>query len=394
MDDPCRVPRSPVIAYFECFSGAAGDMILAALLDAGASLDRVNEVLQPLGVEVSVESVLRKGLRALHLSVSGGCTATTYAESLKVLEAAALSPRARATSVDILTRLAGAEARIHDVPIEQVHFHELSAADTIADVVGVAVAFDDLDIEHALVSSIATGRGTIDTSHGTMPALAPATAELLRGFAVNGLELDGELVTPTGAAIIASVTTPVAAMPPMWIDASGYGGGTRELQSPNVLRVLVGRKVETPDVAAEAVLLSANIDDMNPEIYEYALERLFDAGVVDAWLTPSIGKKGRPAVVLNAIVQQALVEEAKRVFFKETSTLGVRMTQVERFMLDRQFVDVVVSGKNIRVKIGRRDGEIMNISPEYTDCREVAAASGLALKDVYQLAITSARERI
>lgn len=389
-----------MIAYLDCFSGASGDMLLGALVDAGADLGLIEDQLSALNIpfELIFNTVHRCGLRAIKADVSApeGTTTVmrTYADALRLLDRAALDPRVAIRSAAVFTRLAEAEAHVHGVAAGEVHFHELDGVDTVVDVVGTAAAFASLGIDEVVASPVATGIGMVPSRHGPLPLPAPAVLELLGGARMFARAIEAELITPTGAAIIAEFATSFGKMPAMSVVAVGYGAGGWELEIPNVLRVVIGHPGPTaardlPE-AVEDLLVEATIDDMNPELYPYVLERLFEAGAVDCWITPVIGKGGRPAQVLSVIVPPLGEEKVREVLITETSTLGVRMTTVRRWMLPRRWVEVAIGGHQVRVKVGTRDGVPVNVAPEHADCTRAARALGRPLKEIYREALTAA----
>jgi uncharacterized protein (TIGR00299 family) protein len=374
--------------YFDCISGASGDMVLGALIDAGADVNRIRDQLSSLSMdewELEVHEVTRGSIRATRCDVvvANDDTERSYSDVLDLLSAGDLSAgveeRAR-RAFDILAR---AEARVHGVPVEQVHFHEVGARDAIVDIVGSAAALESLEPDDVITSPIPTGRGFVDSAGGTLPIPAPAVIEILRGATLYERG-DAELVTPTGAALLAAFTDRFDAMPSLELEATGYGAGRRDTgREPNVLRVLVGRAVEASPTAPTAILIETNIDDMSPELLPYVIDSLLAAGAQDAWLTSIVMKKGRPAFTLSVLVGRAEIDRVLDVVYRETTTLGVRVREVAKDELAREWMEVSVSGQPVRVKLGRRGGEIVTLAPEHDDAARVARATGLALKDVY-----------
>lgn len=384
-----------MIAYFDCFAGASGDMILASLIDAGASLDAVRKAVGQVDVgpvEISTATAERSGIRATQLVIEG--TPRRVHEIPSLIRAAGLEPRIEIAALETLELLTAAEARVHGTTPDEVHFHEIDGLDTIVDVVGVAAAIEDLGITTVVSSPVATGTGTIQSSHGTLPLPPPAVLELLRGRPMYGVPVRAELLTPTGAALLAHWATEFGDLPLMTIRSIGYGAGTRVFpELPNLLRVIVGDPAPAEPAVTEEVLLEANIDDMNPEVYTYVAERLFDAGADDVWMVPVIGKRGRPATILSALGPAHLSAALRDLILAETSTIGVRSAPVEKYALARSWVEVVVDGHSIRVKIAERDGGVVNIAPEYSDCAEVARQTGRPLKEVFRRATELAARR-
>jgi pyridinium-3,5-bisthiocarboxylic acid mononucleotide nickel chelatase len=389
-----------VIAYLDCFSGASGDMILAALVDAGADLAAVESQLTALGIpfELTFTTVYRCGLRACKVDISapdGTWTVMrTYEDGLRLVRGADLDPEVASRAVSILRRLAMAEATVHGVEIGEVHFHELDGVDTIVDVVGSAAAFASLGAGTVVASPVATGTGVVPSRHGPLPLPAPAVLQLLGGASLYGRTVEAELITPTGAAILAEYAESFGRMPPMTVSSVGYGAGSRELEIPNVLRVVVGEPSDqTGGDRAEGVedlMVEATVDDMSPELYPFVLERLTAAGAIDAWVVPVIGKAGRPAQVIQVLAPPHAEEAVRDTLIAETSTIGVRASPVRRWMLPRRWVEVEVGGVTVRVKVAFRDDVAVNVAPEYADCAQAARALGMPLKEVYRAALTAA----
>lgn len=379
-----------MIAHFDCFAGAAGDMILAALIDAGADAEFIGKQLAKLGpTGIETTTVHKRGVRATHVSIlPAGLDARNPAEADELLAHAGLDAEIETKSRATLRRLAEAEARVHGIAVDEVRFHELSAVDTLADIIGVFAALSNLGIESSTASPIATGMGVINTEHGVLPNPGPAVVELLRGAPLRQLDLDAELITPTGAAILAECVSRFGPMPAMTVRASGYGAGKHDLEMPNVLRVIVGDSAQPATLDIEELHVEANVDDMNPEFYTYVFERLFDAGAHDVWIVPVIGKHGRPANVLNVLVSPDGEAAIREILVTETSTLGVRYRSVSKWMLEREWIEVTVEGNAIRVKIARHAGRVVNVAPEYTDCAEAARRTGRSLKQVFQQALS------
>ncbi|HXJ65649.1 MAG TPA: nickel pincer cofactor biosynthesis protein LarC, partial [Actinomycetota bacterium] len=350
------------IAYFDCVAGISGDMAFGALLDAGADLDAIREHLAQIPLEpyeLDVVELQSGGLRAVKVNVRAESSALvrTYSSIRMLLDAAPLPAGAKATAQRIFRRLAEAEARIHRKEVELVTFHEVGAIDSIVDIVGSSLALDLLGIDRVFASPVATGTGMVRTDHGLMPIPAPAVVELLRGAPMYSRGVSVELVTPTGAAILAATAEGFGELPLMEIAMVGYGAGTHELDFPNVVRVLVGEEADArtrdrsadPAVTGE-VVLATNVDDLNPEMYGYVLEQLFAAGAQDAWLTPIVMKKGRPAVTVSVLCAAAAEPSLRRILFRETGTLGVRSTPVSKVALDRTVLSVETSAGTVAVK--------------------------------------------
>jgi hypothetical protein len=385
------------VAYIDCFAGAAGDMLLAALIDAGAGAERMAEHVRALGVEgldLRVGRATRHGIAARQVEVvvprEEGHVHRHLADMCRLIDAASLPERAARRAHEAFRLLAVAEGRMHDAQPEDVHFHEVGGLDALADVCSVALALEELGIDRVECSPIPCSRGFVDASHGRLPLPAPATLELLRGAPLVPLEVGAELVTPTAAALLAATVERYGSLPPMTLAGVGYGAGSRDLtQVPNVVRVLVG---ELSELAAggEVIVLETNLDDMSGELVPDAAERAFAAGALDVWTTPVQMKKGRPGVVLAAIARPADARGVAEAIVRETTALGVRMSRHERLELERRFRDVEVEGHSVRVKLGLLDGEVVNLAPEHDDCARAAAALGRPVKSVWAAALAAA----
>ena len=383
------------ILYFDCASGASGDMILGALLDAGVPEDVVRSSLDALGLSgwsLDVSSTTKNGIRASRVSVSvteaGG--PRTYRDVRSLLETSSLPTGVRDRALTTIETLARAEGRIHGRGFEEVHFHEVGTTDAMIDIVGACAALEHLAPDAVFTSAIATGTGTVVTYHGELPLPVPAVIEILQhvGAPIVAKGSD-ELTTPTGAAILAAAGARFGDLPGMTIASSGYGAGRRDLDWPNVMRVLVGESTGTPE--SDMTLLETNLDDLSPELIPYVIESLLNAGARDAWTTPIVMKKGRPAITLSVLTATQDKKRMIEILFRETTTLGVRMQPVTREVLDRDLLEVEVEGFRIGVKRGRRSGEVLTVAPEYEDCAEAARKSGLPLKAIYDLASEKAR---
>jgi uncharacterized protein (TIGR00299 family) protein len=322
----------------------------------------------------------------------------------EIIVSSPLSQRVRERSLLVFRKLAQAEAGAHGEPVEKIHFHEVGAVDAILDVVGTAICLEMLGVDKVYSSAIHIGAGTVQTAHGLLPVPAPATAELLKGFPVYGRDADAELVTPTGAALLAALAEPAGDEPPMRIEHVGYGAGSRDLPWANLLRVTVGdESAPVPAMRRQAtgapalaergervMMVEANIDDMNPQFYEHVSDRLFAAGAMDVYFIPIQMKRNRPAQMLGVMVDEAKLDEALGILFSETTTIGVRMYPVERRKLDREEGAVDTVYGPLRVKIARLAGRVMNVAPEYRDCLRIAKEKNVPLKDVYQAALAAA----
>jgi uncharacterized protein (TIGR00299 family) protein len=389
--------------WVDASNGAAGDMLLAALIDAGASAEVVGAGLRGLRVEpieLTIEGVRRHGFRATHVTVAAPETTTErhLPDVIAILSTAGLPAPVQVFAAVVFARLAEAEARVHGVPQEEIHFHEVGALDAIADVVGCALALHDLGLLAAgavrVVGPVAAGSGSTRASHGRLPLPAPAVLEI---FASAGAPLaahpaEMELCTPTGAALLATLATAWGPPPAMTVRAAGVGAGTRDPQThPNVVRVLLGRTAEAglPE-AAPLHQVEATIDDLDPRIWPDLLERLRSAGAADAWCTPVLMRKGRPGQVLTVLVDPARLDVVCRLVFTETTTLGLRVHDVQRLALHRDEIEVAVAGRPIAVKRGRLGSEVVTVQPEYDDARSVAESAGLPLAEVLDRARAAA----
>lgn len=383
------------IAYIDAFSGVAGDMLLGALIDAGADERRIRAALESAveGVGLKVEPVSRNEIRATRVTVQAPeqHVHRRLAELLEIVARIELPPRAAERATEIFTRLAQAEGRIHRIPAEEVELHEVGAVDAVADVCGTALALEDLGIDQLWCSPLPAPRGTIEAEHGTLPLPAPATLELLRGAPLHGVELEVELVTPTGAAIVAALASGFGPLPPINLIATGYGAGARELPGrPNLVRVLVGTAVPAGERRGLVSLIETNLDDMVPELVPDAVESCFEAGALDVWVAPVQMKKGRPGIVLSALARPADERAVAETILRETPALGVRVREARRWELERAIETVEVGGEPVRVKLGLLDGEVVNVSPEHDDCAATAARTGLPIATVFSRARASA----
>jgi uncharacterized protein (TIGR00299 family) protein len=383
------------LAYFDCFSGISGDMVLGALVDAGVDLRAIESELRKLGLEgwtISSEKVKRGQIFATHATV-----ATTEAHHhrgltiiLDRIEKAQLAPRAAERARRIFTRLAESEAKIHNLPIEQVHFHEVGAVDSIVDIVGAAIGFELLGIGEFACSPLDVGAGQVKTAHGLLPVPAPATADLLKGAPIYSSGIQKELITPTGAAIATTLSTRYTKIPEMTLQAIGYGAGSADFpEKANVMRLLIG-ELESTDTAqhqhgsadAPVTVIEANIDDMSPQIYGYFVGRALACGALDVFSASVAMKKNRPGLLVTILCDAASVTTLTNLLFSETTTIGVRMHEVRRRTLARELVDVETGFGTVRMKVSRLCGSVLNATPEYDDCRRIAAEKGIPLKQV------------
>jgi pyridinium-3,5-bisthiocarboxylic acid mononucleotide nickel chelatase len=382
-------------AYLDCVGGLAGDMLIAALLDAGAELETLRTVPAALGIEsvdIGVERVERQGIGALQLRVdaAGDDAHRRYGEIRELVERSALPERPRARSLDAFRRLAEVEGGIHGVPPDDVHFHELGSLDTLIDVCGAFVLLEELSVGRVVSSPLPFARGFVNAAHGVLPLPAPATLGLLEGAALVGVETEAELVTPTGAAIAAVAVDEWGALPPLTLERVGYGAGTRDLPDrPNVVRVVLGSDLAG---TTQVVVLETNLDDLSPELVPDAIERCFAAGALDVWTVPAHMKKGRPGFVLTALARPDAQAAVARALLEETSALGVRVSRLERYELEREERRVDVAGGSVRMKVGVLDGRVVNVAPEHDDCAAVAKETGRSVKSVWAEALARAHE--
>jgi uncharacterized protein (TIGR00299 family) protein len=379
------------IAYFDCFSGISGDMTLGALVDAGCNLAEMESQLCRLpvtGWKISAEKTVRRGFRATQVKVESSDPQRhrSLSEILQLIERAGLPPAVGERASRIFRRLGEAEALVHGLPIEKVHFHEVGAVDSIVDILGAAAGFEQLGIEDFFCSALNVGGGRVQTQHGSLPVPAPATAELLRGAPTYSSGIQRELVTPTGAAIVATVASGFGPQPEMTVAAVGLGAGSAELaEQPNVLRLFVGEAAARRDDAAldeDIAVLEANLDDMSPQIYGFFAERALQTGALDVFSVPVQMKKNRPGQLITVLCKPADREKFSDLLFRETTTLGVRQSSVKRRTLQRESLTVETSLGSIRMKVARLHGHILNVAPEYEDCQKVAAERGVPLKQV------------
>ncbi|MBX9580516.1 MAG: nickel pincer cofactor biosynthesis protein LarC [Gemmataceae bacterium] len=382
------------VAHFDCFSGISGDMVLGAVIDAGVPADAVRAALDSLGLPITleVERVKRNGIAGTKATV----TAPDQEEYRflpdveAIISKGSLTDRQRNTALAIFRKLATAEAAVHGMPVERVHFHEVGALDSIADIVGAAVGLDLLGVDAFTARSVPPGSGTVKCAHGLMPVPAPATAELLKGIPLASSAVKGELTTPTGAAILATVVTAFTDSPAMTVERVGWGAGTKDfLEQPNLLRLLVGTAPPPggshPPPAEETdtvVVLETNLDDVPAEVIGYATERLLAAGALDVFAVPVLMKKNRPGVLLTVLSAVEAAGELEAILFRETGTFGVRRTEARRAKLRREAVTVETPWGPVKAKRGWRDGfEVL--TPEYEDCARVARERGVSLREVY-----------
>jgi len=378
--------------YFDCFAGASGDMILGAMVAAGVDPNFLRTQLSTLpvtGFNINFETVNRSGLSATYARVE---TAHEHkhrhlSDIKQIIEGSGLSDAVKQRAVQIFTRLAEAEARVHNEPVDHVHFHEVGALDAIVDVVSAAICFDALKIDRFVCSPLHVGSGMVKMAHGQFPIPPPAVAELLKGVPFYATEIKGELLTPTGAAIITTVCTEYGPIPQMTADVTGYGAGTREYQDfPNVLRVLIGETEGDGATDERLWMLETNLDDLSPQIIGHVMDRVLELGALDCFFTPVQMKKNRPGVLLSVLCRREEKSAVMKLLFMETTTLGVRSYEVSRRALQRSVVRVETRYGPIDVKIAHLDGRVVNEMPEFEQCREAATRAKVPLKLVEEAA--------
>ena len=379
------------VCYLDCFSGISGNMVLGALIDIGLPKSVLLEEVGKLGVEpfdIEVKRNERMRIYGTHVKVKGKGDEDhqrSYREIKQMIEASPLDVQVKERSLDIFRRLASAEAKIHGEKIDEVHFHEIGALDSIVDVVGAAVGMNHLAIERVFASKIPVGSGFVLGQHGRLPVPAPATLEILKGIPIYSSSLNEELVTPTGAAILTSWSSGFGNIPEMRIEKVGYGLGDRVFEGiPNVLRIILGEG----DGSREADwvwVVETDIDDMSPEIYGYLMEKLPEAGAIDVTFTPIQMKKNRPGITIKVLCYEAEVDMIIDTLFRESTSIGVRLYSVRRAKLSRRTEEVETKYGTVRLKVSTdHRGRTINIMPEYEDCKRIAEAMGISLKEIYR----------
>jgi len=386
------------IAYFDSFAGASGDMILAALIDAGLDAQELREALDGLHLpdyELHVSRVHKGVIEAtdVQVVVNDQRTERRMPEIEALITGSELPLEIKETSMEIIRRLVSVEAKVHGSEPQNVHLHELGGTDAIVDVVGAVLGLHLLGVEAVYASRLRLGHGFVSCAHGLLPVPAPATLELLKGVPVIQADVEEELVTPTGAAILTGLVKEFGPLPAMIVDSIGYGAGKRELPFPNLLRVLVGTRTPRDAASRETIiLLETNLDDMNPEFYDHIVEALFAAGALDVYLQLIQAKKNRPGVVLSVLCHPQAVQDLSSIIFSETTTLGIRQQTMERLCLSRETVKVETPLGQVRIKVAKLGHKMINLSPEYEDCRRLALENKKPLKEVYAAAQAAAME--
>ncbi len=377
------------IAYFDCFSGASGDMILGSLIDAGISTSDLQKELDKLDVSgyvIRADKQEKKGIwgTRFQVDVSDHHHHRVLKDIIRLIDDSRLGDEIKQKSKMIFENLAGAEAKIHNKPVDQIHFHEVGAVDSIIDIVGAVIGLELMKIESIVTSKIHVGTGFLSCAHGTLPVPPPATLELLQEVPVYSTGIEEELVTPTGAAILSTLSKHFGPFPPMQIEQIGYGLGQKNLPIPNLLRLCIGQTAERHD-EDWIQLIETNIDDMNPQFYEYIMESLFANGAKDVFLTPIIMKKNRPGIVINVIAGPDQVQNLIDILFHETTTLGVRISEIKkRHILKREIHTVSTRWGEAKVKIRTVRENQKTISPEYEDCKRIAQKNDLPIGEIYE----------
>ncbi len=385
--------------YFDCFAGISGDMTLGALVSAGVDERALVEQVKLLNVsnfDLTFEQVDRSGISATRAIVRTGHEHhhRHLSDIHKIIFDSQLADKIKDRAAQIFTRLAEAEARVHNVPIEKVHFHEVGAVDAIVDVVGACIGFDLLGVQRFVCSALHVGSGMVEMEHGRFPVPPPAVAELLRQAPIYATDITGELVTPTGAAIVSSVCELYGPLPPMRVERTGYGAGGREYRKfPNVLRLIVGESDNDADLSGERLfIVETNIDDASPQMVGHLMEQAFARGALDCFFTPVQMKKNRPGVLISILCRPDEREAMFNLLFTETTTIGARSYEVERRALEREMVTVKTEYGPIDIKVARADGRITTYTPEFEQCRAAAHQAGVPLR-VVEGAARSAFER-
>ncbi|HUD71161.1 MAG TPA: nickel pincer cofactor biosynthesis protein LarC [Dongiaceae bacterium] len=383
--------------YLDAFSGISGDMMLGALVDLGVGVAHLRRALATLpvkGYTITARATRRAHLGGTKVSVdvTGRQPERRLADIRRIVERARLSPRVKALSMKTFERLVRAEARVHRTTVDHVHLHEVGAVDAIVDVVGTMIGLEALGWPRVVCSPLHVGSGTVTMEHGTFPVPPPAVAELLRGRPCYATHVEGELVTPTGAALATTLATGFGPLPSMRLQKVGYGAGTREYHDhPNLLRALLGDWVDEAATRETVIVVQTTIDDMNPQLYGHLMERLFAAGALEVFYTPIQMKKNRPGTMATIIVPQGRMEAITEVVFRETTTIGFRYLPMGRIEMAREIITVRTPWGPVRMKVSHYNGAIMQSTPEYEDCRALALKAGVPLKEVQRAAVEAPR---
>jgi hypothetical protein len=377
------------IAYFDCFSGASGDMILGSMFDAGLSPRLFKEELKKLritGIRLKIKKVLRGGISATQVVVEGRGETRSHRnlkEMVRIIDRSQLETDVKEKSKDIFKRIASVEAEIHQKPMEEIHFHEIGGLDSLVDIVGAVWGLRQMGIDELYVSKVNVGTGFVKSEHGTLPVPAPATLSLMKGKPIYSSGVEKELLTPTGAALLTSIGSQFGKMPSMKVERIGYGAGRDDLLHPNLLRLIIGTPAVTSGMEKVSVI-ETNIDDMNPQFYDYVMERLLGMEVLEVFLTPLLMKKNRPGTLLTVICSPGKIPSVIEFLLSETTTLGLRWHEEERDRADREILTLQTKYGKIRFKLARWEGRLVNLSPEYEDCKRLALKKRTPLKDVFE----------
>jgi uncharacterized protein (TIGR00299 family) protein len=377
------------IAYFDCFSGASGDMILGSMIDAGLNPQELREELRKIPVpkvQLNVKKVLKRGISATQVIITGKKEKKSYRtlnDILKIVEKSRLEPEVKRKSKEVFERIASVEAKIHQKPVKEIHFHELSGLDSIVDIVGSVWGFHQLGIDKLYVSKVNVGSGFVECEHGILPVPAPATLALMKGKPIYSSGVERELLTPTGAALLTFLGSDFGNMPEMKVERVGYGAGRDDLPYPNLLRLVIGARSVNSGME-KVMVVETNIDDMNPQFYDYVIEKLLAMGVKEVYLTPIMMKKNRPGTLLKVICPSEKLTSVTGFLFKETTTLGLRWHEEERNRADREILTLGTRYGKIRFKLARWEGSVVNLSPEYEDCKRLAVKKKITLKEVFE----------
>jgi len=377
------------IAYFDCFSGASGDMILGSLIDAGLSPRRLREELKKLQIptiHLKVKKVLKRGISATQVIVEGRNEKRSHRnlkEILKIVERSSVETEVKEKSKEIFKRIASVEGKIHRTPMEEVHFHELGGLDSIVDIVGSVWGIRQLGIEKIYVSKVNVGAGFVKCEHGILPIPAPATLSLMEGKPIYSSGIERELLTPTGAAILTTLGSEFGPIPPINVERIGYGAGRDNLPHPNLLRLIIGTS-ESTSGKEKVMVIETNIDDMNPQFYDYLIEKLLTMEVLEVFITPVLMKKNRPGHLLTVICPSEKLPSVTKFLLRETTTLGLRWHEEDRARADREILNIQTRYGKIRFKLARWEGKIVNLSPEYEDCKRLALEKGVPLKEIFE----------
>jgi hypothetical protein len=384
-------------AYFDCFAGASGDMIIGAFLDSGIDFKMLEDELAKLnisGYTLSYKKCTKKNISAskFDVKVITDQPHRSLSNIIDIIESSILHPVVKADAVSIFNIIGKAEALIHNTDIESIHFHEIGGIDSIIDICGAAICFHTAGIDRIVSSPLNTGSGFVETAHGTLPVPAPATAEILKGIPVYSSGIKTELTTPTGAAVIRHYCRNFSALPGMTIKSIGYGSGTKNLDIPNVLRLIIGDDEVSHSTDDEVAELESAIDDMNPEFYSYLFEILLKEGALDVSVIPAVMKKNRPGHVLKILSTKEKSDKIAEIVFRETTTSGIRINIVKRKIMERTLQEIETKYGMIKVKIHKLKGIPVTISPEYEDCRNAAIKYNVPLKEIYNEAVISAQK--